>query len=152
MPLGVRRASSASGGAGLARGYLARPALTAERFVPDPVRAGAREPASTAPATWPAGSPDGELEFLGRLDHQVKVRGFRIELGEVEAAPGGRTRRSPRRWWWRGPDAAGDARLVAYVVPGRRRGRRPSELRRGLRERLPGYMVPAVLVVLDALP
>ena len=72
------------GGAGLARGYLGRPDLTAERFVPDPFAAAGG--GSTARATWCAGWPDGSLEFLGRIDHQVKLRGFRIELGEIEAA------------------------------------------------------------------
>ena len=83
------------GGDGLARGYLGRPALTAERFVPDPF---GRGPAarSTAPATWPAWRPDGELEFLGRADHQVKIRGFRIEPGEIEARFAA-TRRAPGR-------------------------------------------------------
>ena len=70
---------------GLARGYLGRPDLTAERFVPDPFGDGPAS-GSTAPATWRAGGRTATLEFLGRLDHQVKIRGFRIELGEIEAA------------------------------------------------------------------
>ena len=90
-PAGAGRSArrAAAGGAGLARGYLGRPAATAERFLPDPFgRAPAPHPAvvSTAPATWSGSGADGELEFLGRIDHQVKLRGFRIELGEVEAA------------------------------------------------------------------
>ena len=75
------------GGAGLARGYLWRPEVTAERFVPHPWPArGRREGASTAPATWSRRLPDGHIEFLGRIDHQIKMRGFRIEPGEIESA------------------------------------------------------------------
>src|SRR4028119_1755306 len=75
-------------GAGLARGYLARPALTAERFVPDAVSGvpGGRLSRAGALARWRAAGPVGELEYLGRVDHQVKVRGFRVEPGEIEAA------------------------------------------------------------------
>ena len=106
------------GGDGLARGYLGRPELTAERFVPDPF-APRRRAGSTAPATWSAGAPTATLEFLGRLDDQVKIRGFRIEPGEIEAAlrphPGG-----PRAAVVRArDDGRGDPRLVAYVVPRR---------------------------------
>ena len=85
VPVGRARASSASAARGLARGYLGRPELTAERFVPDPFARRAGRRGSTAPATSPATCPTA-LEFLGRVDHQVKVRGFRIELGEIEAA------------------------------------------------------------------
>src|SRR4029077_4414926 len=97
------------GGSGLARGYLHRPDLTAERFLPDPFAAepGLRLYRTGDRVRWTAG---GELEFLGRLDHQVKIRGFRIELGEIEAAlaslPGVRE----------AVVVAGDRRLVAYVV------------------------------------
>ena len=95
--------------------------------------------------------PDGELEYLGRIDHQVKIRGFRIELGEIEAAlaqhPAGARGGGAAR-----EDVPGDQRLVAYVVPQRRRSlRRPSCARTSAR-RLPDYMVPAAFVALDALP
>ena len=102
------------GGAGVARGYLNRPELTAERFVPDPF---ATSPGRgcTARAIWRAISPDGNIEFLGRIDYQVKIRGFRIELGEIEAAlsqhPAVREAVVLAR-----EDTPGDKRLVAYVV------------------------------------
>jgi amino acid adenylation domain-containing protein len=133
------------GGAGLSRGYLGRPDLTAERFVPDPFgppggrlyRTGDRVRHRTA---------DGALLFLGRLDRQVKIRGFRVEPGEVEAAlsrhPAVRECAVLAR-----PDGAG---LVAYVSL--RAGAAPEELRRFLAARLPAPLVPAGPVVLDALP
>ncbi|HWM91848.1 MAG TPA: amino acid adenylation domain-containing protein [Thermoanaerobaculia bacterium] len=128
------------GGAGLARGYLNRPDLTAERFVPDPLREGERLYRTGDLARW---RPDGNLELLGRIDHQVKVRGFRIELGEIEAAilahPGVREVAV----------AVLEERLVAYVVPP---GIETEELRELLSRRLPAYMVPTAWVVLTALP
>jgi len=133
------------GGAGLARGYFGRPDLTAERFIPDPFSGpGARLYRTGDLARWLA---SGELEFLGRLDHQVKVRGYRIELGEIEAAleqhPGVRAAVVIVR-----EDAPGDLRITAYVV-----GQAPAgELRRHLRGKLPEYMVPSVFVTLPALP
>jgi len=138
------------GGAGLARGYLHRPDLTAEQFLPHPFRdqPGARLYRTGDLVRW---RPDGTLEFLGRRDDQVKLRGFRVEPGEVEAA----LRRHPQvrdavvvvR-----EDAAGGRRLVAYVVPGP--GAAPAEaaLRPFLGQTLPEYMVPATVVLLDALP
>ncbi|HEX2095690.1 MAG TPA: amino acid adenylation domain-containing protein, partial [Longimicrobiaceae bacterium] len=137
------------GGAGVARGYLGRPELTAERFVPDPFSGeqGARLYRTGDRARWRA---DGTLEFLGRTDEQVKIRGFRIEPGEVEAVlrdhPAVRDAVVVAR-----EDAPGDRRLVGYVIPA---GEVPpvAELRALLRERLPEHMVPAALSVLDAFP
>ncbi|MGD2115799.1 MAG: amino acid adenylation domain-containing protein, partial [Acidobacteriota bacterium] len=151
------------GGAGLARGYLGLPARTAERFVPDPFSGepGARLYRSGDLARW---LPGGELEFLGRVDHQVKVRGFRIELGEIEAVLGrlpgvreaavvARSEEQPVRA--KGAKGAAGAktglRLVAYVA-GEDAPVDPKTVRERLRELLPDYMVPAVTVPLDALP
>jgi amino acid adenylation domain-containing protein len=135
-------------GDGLARGYVNRPRRTAERFVPDPVSGepGARLYDSGDLVRWRA----GELEFLGRADSQVKLRGFRIEPGEIEAAleshPGVRTAVVIAR-----EDRPGDKRLVAYVVPGGE-GLEPAELRRMLQAKLPQFMVPSAIVLLEALP
>jgi len=138
------------GGDGLAHGYHARPELTAERFVPDPL---ARTPGSRLYRTGDLvrRGPDGPVEFLGRLDGQVKIRGFRIEPGEIETAllalPGVQevvvVVREDRP-----AGGEGDRRLVAYVVG----DAAADALRRGLRERLPEYMVPAAFVMLPALP
>ncbi|HVR96609.1 MAG TPA: amino acid adenylation domain-containing protein [Thermoanaerobaculia bacterium] len=139
-------------GAGLARGYLGRPDLTAERFVPDASGApGERLYRTGDVARWlPPNVADGEIELLGRLDHQVKVRGFRIELGEVEAAlyrhPGLREAAVVAH------GEGGDRRLVAYVVPRQEPPPAAEELRRFLAERLPAHMVPAAFVPLAALP
>ena len=148
-PLGAPGEISLTG-ATLTRGYLDRPGLTAARYTPAPFgpRPGGRAYRTGDLGRW---LPDGDLEFLGRKDHQVKVAGFRIELEEIEAVLG------------RGPgvaealalvrdDVAAHPRLVAYVVG--RKGEAPSSiaLRAFLRERLPRHMVPSHLVFLDAVP
>ncbi|HKH45843.1 MAG TPA: amino acid adenylation domain-containing protein, partial [Thermoanaerobaculia bacterium] len=131
------------GGAGLARGYLGRPELTAERFVPDPFGSspGARLYRTGDLARWLAG---GNLEFLGRRDHQVKLRGFRIELGEIEAAL------EEHAAVGAAVVVAREERLVAYVASAGAPEIR--ELREHLRSRLPEHMVPSVFMVLEALP
>ena len=154
VPIGAA-GELATGGDGLARGYLGRLDLTAERFVPDPTGS---EPGARLYRTGDLARhlPDGRIEFLGRLDHQVKIRGFRIEPGEIEAAlaahPGVRqavvmvsdgsaqSDRSDR--------SSDDRRLIAYVTG----DVAVAELRRSLRERLPDHMVPSAFVVLESLP
>ncbi|HEX3528164.1 MAG TPA: non-ribosomal peptide synthase/polyketide synthase [Thermoanaerobaculia bacterium] len=137
------------GGAGLARGYLGRPGLTAERFVPDPFGAepGRRLYRSGDLALY---RQDGSLDFLGRADHQVKIRGFRIELGEIEAA----LVRHPavREAAVLLVGGGDDRRLVAFLVPAGGAAPAAAELRDWLLGRLPDYMTPAAFVRLDALP
>ncbi len=158
------------GGAGLAQGYLGRPALTAERFVPNPFSA---EPGARL---YRAGDlarrrADGELEYLGRTDRQVKIRGFRVELGEIEAVvsqhPAVQTCLVMAR-----EDVPGDQRLIAYIVPSQEQRTKnkeqeseksdsqfsilnsqfSGELRDWLTARLPKYMVPSAFVPLEAFP
>jgi amino acid adenylation domain-containing protein len=138
------------GGAGLARGYLRRPELTAERFIPDPFGAepGARLYRTGDRCRW---RPDGTIDFLARLDDQMKLRGFRIEPGEIEAVlvdhPGVERARVALR-----EDVSGDRRLVAYVVPSSEPAPTVSALRDHLAAKLPDYMVPAAFVLLAELP
>ncbi len=154
------------GGASVARGYHDRPAATAEKFIPDPFSdvPGARLYKTGDLARF---LPDADVEFIGRIDYQVKIRGFRVELGEIEAVMTGSV-------WVReglvvlGESAAGDQRLIAYVVPRTPEGEAArhdagarkvyaaafpvDELRRYLQERLPDYMVPSAFVLLEQMP
>jgi hypothetical protein len=137
-------------GDGLAHGYLHRPDLTAEKFVPDPftASAGARMYRTGDMAKF---RRDGRVECLGRVDHQVKVRGFRLELGEIEAAL---TEHDAIREAVvvTQPDGSGEARLVAFIVPQRDATPTGGDLRKYLRTRLPDYMVPSFFLELAALP
>ncbi|HEY7493275.1 MAG TPA: amino acid adenylation domain-containing protein, partial [Candidatus Tectomicrobia bacterium] len=137
------------GGAQVGRGYLQQPELTAERFVPDPFSTvpGARVYRTGDVARW---LPDGTLEFVGRIDHQVKLRGFRVELGEIEAVL--RQHPAVQASVVVVRQAGSEAqRVVAYVV-GRAGVVPAAELRRFMQERVPDYMVPAAFVPLAALP
>jgi amino acid adenylation domain-containing protein/thioester reductase-like protein len=138
------------GGPGLARGYVGRPDLTAERFVPDPF---GREPGCRLYRTGDRARymPDGTLELLGRIDHQIKIRGFRIEPGEVEAALGEHPAvRQAVVVAHR--HASDEMRLVAYVARAEGAELTTAELRAFLEAKLPPYMVPAAMLVLDELP
>lgn len=138
------------GGAGLAKGYLNRPELTAERFIANPFgrQQGERLYKTGDLARY---RPDGDIEYLGRSDHQVKIRGFRIELGEIESSlsqhPGVRDAAVLVR-----EHDAGDRRLIAYVVAEPEATPDPAGLRNHLRADLPDYMQPAAFVVLKAFP
>ncbi|WP_347556843.1 non-ribosomal peptide synthase/polyketide synthase [Robbsia sp. KACC 23696] len=136
------------GGALLARGYLNRPGLTAERFVPDPSDAhGGRLYRTGDLARWNA---QGELVYVGRIDHQLKVRGFRVELGEIEAQL--LAQPDVREAIAMGASHAGTTRVVAYVSAQAGRALDAADLRSALARSLPDYMVPAAIMVLDALP
>ena len=150
VPLGVP-GELYLGGDGLARGYVGRPGLTAERFVPDPF-GDAPDSRLYRTGDLVRRRPDGSIEFLGRLDHQIKLRGFRIEPGEIETSlsdcPG-----VLRAVVLLREDQPGEKRLVAYVVP-RETAAPPAAaaLRRHLLQKLPEYMVPAAFVVVGVLP
>jgi amino acid adenylation domain-containing protein len=136
------------GGAGLARGYLNRPDLSAERFVPDPFSS---EPGSRLYRSGDLARylPSGDMEYVGRIDHQIKIRGFRIELGEIESAlvrhPGVREAVVLAR------EGGVEKRLVAYVTA-RDEALNAGDLRDSLRDRLPEYMIPSAFVFLQDLP
>ncbi|MDY7094679.1 MAG: amino acid adenylation domain-containing protein, partial [Acidobacteriota bacterium] len=145
------------GGAGLARGYLGRPALTAEKWIPDGLSEG--EGLREGGRLYRTGDlvrrrPDGELEFLGRIDHQVKVRGFRIELGEVEAVAASQEGVGEVVVTARATESAG-LQLVAYATPAEG-VEDPQDLaetiRNAVSERLPAYMVPSHVVMLEQMP
>jgi amino acid adenylation domain-containing protein len=138
------------GGADLARGYLNRPDLTAERFIPNPF---SDELGSILYKTGDLAryAPDGSIEFLRRLDHQVKLRGFRIELGEIEAVLAQHPAVQQAVLIAR-DDVPGDTRLVAYIVPRREQAPTVHELHRFLKQKLPESMVPSAFVLLEALP
>ncbi|MBB3649591.1 amino acid adenylation domain-containing protein [Rhizobium sp. BK619] len=137
------------GGEGIARGYLGKPDTTADRFIPDPFsKEGGRLYRSGDLTRW---REDGTVEFVGRVDHQVKLRGYRIELGEIEAAllqqPGVGEALVVLR-----DDDAGEKALVAYVVPKKDETLNVETVRAGLERSLPSYMVPAAVVELEKMP
>ena len=138
------------GGASLARGYLNRADLTAETFVPNPYsgESGARLYRTGDRARYLA---DGNIEFLGRIDHQVKIRGYRVELGEIEAA----LRQHPavrEAIALAHSDSTGEKQLVVYLVAQPETSPSAAELRGFLKEKLPDYMIPAIFMPLEALP
>jgi amino acid adenylation domain-containing protein len=149
MPIGVPGELHIAGDS-LARGYVNRPDLTADRFIPDPFssRPGARMYKTGDFAQY---SQDGDIEFLGRIDHQVKIRGFRIELGQIEAAlaehPAVREVVVLER-----EDTPGDKRLVGYVAPAADADLRVTHLYSFLKDKLPEYMLPSAFVVLEQMP
>ncbi|MFT3815684.1 MAG: amino acid adenylation domain-containing protein [Acidovorax sp.] len=146
-PMGVAGELYVSGG-GLARGYLHRAGLTFERFVADPFDgAGGRLYRTGDLVRWNA---DGQLEYLGRIDHQVKVRGFRIELGEVEAQL--LAQPEVREAVVVAAEGPAGARLVGYVSAKAGQEADPAELKARLGQALPDYMVPSAIVLLEALP
>jgi amino acid adenylation domain-containing protein len=138
------------GGDGLARGYLGQPEMTAERFIPHPFSesGGERVYRTGDMARY---REDGEIEYLGRMDHQVKVRGFRVELGEIEAVLRQHPKISEVVVMVR-EEVLGDRRIVAYLVSPEAKDLSISDIRRFLRDKLPEYMMPSSLVSLRSLP
>lgn len=149
VPIGVP-GELVVGGEGVGKGYLNRPDLTAEKFIPDPFAetAGARLYRTGDLARFLA---NGDIEFLGRIDHQVKVRGFRIELGEIEAVLGTHPAIRDVIVIAR-EDVPGNKRLVAYLTVDPENSPDSGALRIFLKEQLPEYMVPSAFVVLEAFP
>jgi amino acid adenylation domain-containing protein len=152
VPVGVA-GELCIGGAGVATGYLHLPQLTAERFVPDPFTA--PTPTVSAPRMYRTGDlvrlrTDGRLDFLGRLDHQIKVRGFRIELGEIEV--GLAAHAAVQETVVVAREDRGHQQVVAYVVPVEGSMPTAAELRAHLAGSLPAYMIPNAFVALGALP
>jgi amino acid adenylation domain-containing protein len=138
------------GGEGLARGYLKRPELTCEKFIPNPFNA---NPGVRLYKTGDrvCARPDGGFKYLGRIDHQVKLRGYRLELGEIEAILAQHPAIGQAVVLIR-EDSPGDQRVVAYLVPRLEQLPAPTELRHFLQQKLPDYMIPTAWVSLQALP
>lgn len=149
VPIGVA-GELMIGGDGLAKGYFKRAELTGEKFISHPFR---RDPGNRLYRTGDLARylPNGDIEFLGRIDHQIKIRGFRIELGEIEAVlrdhPGVRETVVVAH-----EVAGGDLRLVAYFVPAQDSAPSTTDLRKLLKERLPKYMLPSAFVALRQMP
>ena len=149
LPLGVQGELYISG-AGLARGYLNRPEQTAEWFIANPFLS------ESGTRLYKTGDlvrylPDGNLEFIGRVDHQVKIRGFRVEPGEIESVLNQHSGVQQAVVSVQ-EDELNGKRLATYVVPSREQAPRVSDLRNFLRERLPEYMIPSAFILLKALP
>ncbi len=149
VPIGVPGELYISGNS-LGRGYLNRPDLTAEKFIPNPF---SDKPGAGLYKTGDLARylPDGNIEFLGRIDYQVKIRGFRIEMGEIETVLAGHPAVRETIVIAR-EDQPGDKCLVAYLVPDREQTPAISELRSFLKEKLPDYMIPSAFVILEILP
>ncbi|MBS9386560.1 MAG: amino acid adenylation domain-containing protein [Dolichospermum sp. BR01] len=139
------------GGEGVTRGYLHREELTGQRFISNPFQRSKGGERLYRTGDLARYLPNGELEYLGRIDQQVKIRGFRIELGEIE----GLLAQHPALWESVvvvREDEPGDKRLVAYVVPQVAQAPTTAELRSFLKEKLPDYMIPNAIVILESLP
>jgi amino acid adenylation domain-containing protein/non-ribosomal peptide synthase protein (TIGR01720 family) len=148
VPVGVQ-GELHIGGEGVVRGYWQRPELTAEKFIPDPFQAdGGRLYKTGDLARY---RPDGNIEFLGRIDHQVKIRGFRIELGEIEAKLLEMPEINEAAVIAR-EDQPGDKRLVAYLVASNSDAVNVDQIKARLKATLPDYMAPSAFVLLDSLP
>ncbi len=149
VPVGVR-GELFVGGIGVARGYFNRPDLTAEKFIPNPFASvqGERMYKTGDVARY---LPDGNIEFLGRKDHQIKLRGYRIELGEIETAIGKYSNIKDVVVIAR-EDKPGDKKLVAYIVPENKAEIDINDLREFLLKHIPDYMIPSAIMILDELP